>query len=156
MELTYDNVIKWFNAYFQAFNDNEGNPQTAENMRQYFMPDLEFYSYNMADEQKPTGVDHLISAIEHPGFHEVFRPQYYVYDERQKILVAQLELQFTETATGTVYPAKMASAHYHIVQDEKGNLRIKKALYWVEASSPSEPGIIEKMRKYREEQKSGG
>jgi hypothetical protein len=156
MELTYDNVIKWFDAYFQAFNDNEGNPQTAENMRQYFMPDLEFYSYNMADEEKPTGVDHLISAIEHPGFHEVFRPQYYVYDERQKILVAQLELQFTETSTGMVFPAKMASAHYHIVQDENKNLKIKKALYWVEASSPSEPRIIDKMREYREKQKSGG
>jgi hypothetical protein len=156
MELTYDNVIKWFDAYFQAFNDNEGNPQTAENMRQYFMPDLEFYSYNMADEEKPTGVDHLISAIEHPGFHEVFRPQYYVYDEKQKILVAQLELQFTETSTGMVFPAKMASAHYHIVQDENKNLKIKKALYWVEASSPSEPRIIDKMREYREKQKSGG
>jgi len=153
MELTYDNVTKWFDDYFKAFNDNEGNPETAKNMRQYFMPDLEFYSYNMPDEKKPTGVDHLISAIEHPGFHEVFRPQYYVYDEKQKILVAQLQLQFTETATGTVFPAKMASAHYHIVQDENQGLKIKRALYFVEASSSKEPRIIDKMRKYREEQK---
>lgn len=152
MELTYDNVIKWFDDYFNAFNENEGNPETAQNMRQYFMPDLEFYSYNMPDEEKPTGREHLISAIEHPGFHEVFRPQYYVYDERQKILVAQLHLQFTETATGTVYPAKMASAHYHIVQDDNQELKIKKVLYFVEATSPDEPRLIDRMRKYRQEQ----
>jgi hypothetical protein len=152
MELTYDNVIKWFDEYFNAFNKNEGNAETAQNMRQYFMPDLEFYSYNMPEEEKPTGREHLISAIEHPGFHEVFRPQYYVYDERRKILVAQLQLQFTETSRGTVFPAKMASAHYHIVQDENEDLKIQKILYFVEAASPGEPNIIDRMRKYRREQ----
>ena len=152
MELTYDNVIKWFDDYFNAFNENEGNHETAQNMRQYFTPDLEFYSYNMPDEEKPTGREHLIRAIEHPGFHEVFRPQYYVYDERQKILVAQLELQFTETSTGTVFPAKMASAHYHFVQDENQDIKLKKILYFVEATSPAEPRLVDRMRKYREEQ----
>ena len=152
MELTYDNVIKWFDDYFDAFNVNEGDPDRAQRMREYFVPDLEFYSYNVAEEEKPFGVERLIGAIEHPGFHEVFRPQYYVYDERQKILVAQLELQFTETSTGTVFPPKMASAHYHLVQDADQNLKIKKVLYFVEATSPDEPSILDRMRKYRQEQ----
>ena len=75
-----------------------------------------------------------------------------MYDEKQKILVAQLQLQFTETATGTVFPPKMASAHYHIIQDENQELKIKKILYWVEATSPDEPSILDRMRKYRQEQ----
>ena len=152
MELTHDNVIKWFDEYFNAFNENEGNPETARNMRKYFVPELEFYSYNVHDEEKPTGREHLVSAIEHPGFHEEFKPQYYVYDEKQKILVAQLQLQFTETSTGTVFPPKMASAHYHLVQDENKDLKIKKILYFVEATSPDEPSILDRMRKYRQEQ----
>ena len=151
MELTYDNVIKWFDDYFNAFNENEGNPETAPDMEKYFDPELEFYSYNVHDEQKPTGRDHLVRAIEHPGFHEVFRPQYYVYDEKRQILVAQLELQFTETSTGTVFPPKMASAHYHFILDENKDIKLKKILYFVEVTSPDEPSILDRMRQYRRE-----
>ena len=154
MELTYDNVIKWFDDYFAAFNEYEGNPETAKNMAKYFVPELEFYSYNVHDEKRPTGRDHLIRAIEHPGFHEVFRPQDYIYDEKKMMLVAQLELQFTEVSTGTVFPPKMASAHYYFKLDENKDLKITKILYWVEAMNPNEPSILDRMRKYRQEQDS--
>lgn len=152
MEFTYENVVKWFNDYFDAFNKNEGNPETVQYMRKYFTPDLEFWSYNMHDEKRPANLEGLLSAMEHPGFREVFTPQYYVVDERQKVVIAQLQLQFTEKLTGTVFPPKQASAHYHLVQDENKDLKIKKILYFTEAASPDEPSIVDRMRKYREEQ----
>ena len=48
MELTYDNVIKWFDDYFDAFNVNEGDPDRAQRMREYFVPDLELVTAQSA------------------------------------------------------------------------------------------------------------
>ena len=150
MEFTYDNVKTWFDNYFQTFNENEGNPETVPNMRKFFTPDLEFFSYNVPYD-RPASLEGLLRAMEHPGFSEAFTPQDYVIDEKRMVVVAHLILQFTEKSTGEVFPARHASAHYYLVQDENNDLKITKILYFTEFTPPGEPSIMERMRKYREE-----
>ena len=123
MEFTYDNVVKWLDDYFGAFNKNAGPLETVPNMEQFFTPDLEFWSYNMANEDRPGTRDRLLTSMMHPGLHEEFTPQYYVIEEKKMIAVVQLQLQFTEEPTQTVYPPKQASAHYHFIYDENQELK---------------------------------
>lgn len=152
MEFTHDNVVKWFNNYFDTFNKNAGPLETVPNMEKFFSPDLEFWSYNMANAPRPSTREDLLMSMIHPGLHEELTPQYYVVDENEKIVVVQFQLQFNDEPSGTVWPARMASAHYHLAYDENNDLKIKKILYFTEANPPSEEPskLMELWRKYRE------
>jgi len=152
MEFIYDNVVKWFDNYFASFNKYAGPLQTVPNMEKFFASDLEFWAYNMANEGRPSTREQLLMTMVHPGLHEELTPRYYVVDERQKIVVVQFQLQFNDEPSGTVFPARQASAHYHLMLDENKDLKIKKILYFTEARSPDEPNtIMELWRKYREQ-----
>ena len=151
MKFTYENVLKWFDDYFKAFNKYAGPLETVPNMQKYFTPDLEFWSYNMTNVERPSTREALLMTMVRPGLHEELTPQYYVVDERRKIVVVQFQLQFTDEPSGTVFPPKQASAHYHLVLDENKDLKIKKILYFTEARAPDESNIIHDLwRKYRE------
>ena len=152
MEFTRDNVINWFANYFGSFNKYAGPLKTVPNMEKFFTPDLEFWSYNMANAVRPSTREDLLRSMVHPGLHEELTPQYYVVDEKEKIVVVQFQLQFTDEPSETVFPAKMASAHYHLIEDEVNELKIKKILYFTEAQSPDEPNnLMELWAKYREQ-----
>ena len=152
MEFTYDDVVKWFDGYFKAFNTYAGPLKTVPNMEKYFTPDLEFWSYNMANAERPSTREALLMSMIHPGLHEELTPRYYVVDERQKIVVVQFQLQFTDEPSGRVFQARQASAHYHLILDENQDLKIKKILYFTEARAPDEPNIVRELwQKYREQ-----
>jgi hypothetical protein len=44
VEFTYENVVKWLDGYFKAFNKNAGPLEKVPNMKKYFSPNLEFWS----------------------------------------------------------------------------------------------------------------
>jgi hypothetical protein len=151
MKFTYDNAVKWFEGYFKAFNKNAGPLKTVPNMEKFFTPDLEFWPYNMANTKRPLSREELLMTMVHPGLHEELTPRYYVVDEGQKIVVVQFQLQFNDEPSGTVFPPRQASAHYHLTLDENKNLKIKKILYFTEPRPPDEPNtLMELWRKYRE------
>jgi len=152
MEVTYDNVLKWFDDYFKAFNKYAGPLKTVPNMEKYFTPDLEFWSYNMPDVERPSTREALLMTMVHPGLHEELTPQYYVVDLKKMIVVVQFQIQFTDEPSGTVWPARQASAHYHLVLDENKDLKIKKIVYFTEYRPPDETAPLRELwKKYREQ-----
>lgn len=152
MELTYDNVVKWFDGYFKAFNRNAGPLKTVSNMEKFFAPDLQFWPYNMADTKQPMSREALLMTMVHPGLHEELTPKYYVVDLKQMVVVVQFQLEFTDEPSGRVWPARQASAHYHVMLDKNKNLKIKKIVYSTERHAPEETApLMELWKKYREE-----
>ena len=152
MEFTRENVINWFTNYFGSFNKYAGPLKTVPNMEKFFAPDMEFWSYNMANAERPSTREDLLRSMVHPGLHEELTPQYYVVDEKEKIVVVQFQLQFNDEPSGTVFPPRMASAHYHLIEDENKELKIKKILYFTEAMPRDEPNtLMELWAKYREQ-----
>ncbi len=151
MDFTYDNVVRWFNNYFESFNKYAGPLKTVPKMEKFFSPDLEFWSYNMANVKRPSSREDLLMTMVHPGLHEELTPRYYVVDERQKIVVVQFQLQFTDEPSGKVWPPKQASAHYHLILDENNELKIKKILYFTEVRTPEETGNLRELwQEYRQ------
>jgi len=139
MELTYDNVSKWFDGYFKACNKNMGPLETVPNIKKYFAPELEFWMYTAPPFVKvPLSREGLLMLMVHPGLHEELTPQYYVIDLKRMVVVVQFQIQFTDEPSGKVWPPIQASCHYHIKLDENKDLKIKKIQYWTEAVSPSD------------------
>jgi hypothetical protein len=150
MEITYDNIVKWFDAYFEAFNKKAGPLKTAMEMKQYFTPDLEFWAYNQPGE-RPSSRDGLLMSMVHPGLHEHLTPREYVVDLKQMIVVVHFQVQFTDQPSGQVWPPKQAIAHYYIRLDENKELKIKKILYFMEHRPQSESTYKPLWAKYREQ-----
>jgi hypothetical protein len=149
MEFTYDNVRKWFEDYFNTFNKYSEDPKTVSKMEKYFTPDLQFISY-ILNVERPTSREGLLNIMVHPGFHEELTPEDIIIDEKRQAVAVILRVQFTEESTGTVFPAKHNSAHYHLIQDENGELKIKKISYFTEHTPPDGPNMRDLMEKYRE------
>lgn len=150
MEITYDSIVKWFDAYFEAFNKNAGPLKTSMNMKKYFTPDLEFWAYNQPGE-RPSSREALLMTMVHPGLHEHLTPREYVVDLKQLIVVVQFQVQFSDQPSGKVWPPKQTSTHYHLVLDEKKDLKIKKILYFMEHRPPEESSYRVLWAKYREQ-----
>ena len=137
MEVTYDNIVKWFDAYYKDFNNSAGPLKTAWNMEKYFTPDLQFWPYNMPVPRDQVPVRIFASMI-HPGLHEELTPREYIIDLKRMVVVVQFQLQFNDEPSGRVWPAKQASCHYHLVLDKNKELKIKKIVYFTERASPGE------------------
>jgi hypothetical protein len=150
MDITYDNIVKWFDAYFEAFNKNAGPLKTVAAMKKYFTPDLEFWAYNQPGD-RPSSVNALLLSMVHPGLHEQLTPREYVVDLKQMIVVVQFQVQFSDQPSGKVWPPKQASAHYFLVMDAKKGLKIKKIIYFLENRPPEESDYKELWAKYREQ-----
>ena len=150
MEFSHDNVRKWFDDYFADFNRCNGDPKTVPNMEKYFTEDLQFISY-ILDVKRPDDREGLLKSMLHPGLLEELKPEDIIIDERNKAVAVILRVQFTEEPTGTVFPAKHNCAHYQLVEDSNGELKIKKISYFTEHRPPDEPDMKNLMRKYREQ-----
>lgn len=155
MELTYNNIAKWFDEYYAAFNKCAGPLKTVPNMEKYFAPELEFWPYNMPGTTQPSSRETLLMTMIHPGLHEELTPLEYVIDLNRMIVVVRFQLQFNDEPSGRVWPAKQASCHYHLKQDENGDLKIIKIVYFTEHGSPDEvkaqTEMMELWHKYREQ-----
>jgi hypothetical protein len=147
MEATYDNIAKWFDAYYKDFNKSAGPLKTAQNMEKYFTPDLQFWPYNMPDTKGPSSREDLLRSMIHPGLHEELTPREYVIDMKRMVVVVQFQLQFNDEPSGRVWLAKQASCHYHLVLDKNKELKIKKIVYFIERASPDEAKDQEEMMK---------
>ncbi len=153
MEITYDNIVKWFDAYFETFNKNAGPLKTARIMKQYFTPDLEFWGYNQPGPgSRPSTREQLLMTMVHPGLHEHLTPRDYVVDLKQLMVVVQFQVQFSDEPSGKLWPPKQASAHYHLILDENKELKIKKILYFMEHRPPEESDYRELWAKYRDQE----
>jgi len=150
MEFTHGNVRKWFDDYFTDFNRCNGDPATVPNMEKYFTQDLQFISY-ILDVKRPDDREGLLKSMLHPGLLEELKPEEMIIDEKNKAVAVILRVQFTEEPTGTVFPAKHNCAHYQLVEDRNGELKINKISYFTEHRSPDEPNMKDLMKKYREQ-----
>ena len=159
MEITYDNLVKWFDEYFAAFNKNAGPLETVPNMEKYFAPELEFWPYNMPDTTQPSSREDLLRTMIHPCLHEELTPKEYFIDLKRLVVVVKFQLQFNDEPSGKVWPAKLASCHYYLKQDENGELKITKIVYFTERASPDDAEAQAEMmalwHKYREQALAG-
>jgi hypothetical protein len=150
MEATYENISKWFDVYFEDVRKNQGALETVPNLRKYFASDLELTMYTgpSSPPSMKMSRDALLVSFVHPGLHEDIVPRYYAIDVKQMIVAVQFEIRFIDRPSGKSWAPIQASAHYHLVFDEKKDLKIRRIHYWTE-SLPKD--VFEFWSRYREE-----
>lgn len=148
MEPTYNNIVKWFAAYFEAVRKSQANLETVPNLKRYFVSDLEMALYTSPSGKLSMSRDALLMSFVHPGLYEEIVPQYYVIDVIQMIVVVHFEIRFKDEPSDKTWAPLQASAHYHLTIDENNEPIIRKIHYWTEAL----PGdLLELWAKRRDE-----
>lgn len=150
MELTYENIQKWFETYFDDICKYQGDLSTVPKLKKFFASDLEvtMYSIPSPTPRKPMTRDSLMISFIHPGLQEDLIPRYYSIDVKQLIVVVQFEIRFSDKPSGKVWAPLQASAHYHLKIDENKDLKIRKIHYWTE---PLPEDLFEFWSKHRDE-----
>ncbi len=149
MELTYENVSRWFDGYFEDVRNNQGALETVPNLKKYFTPDFELMMYTAPSQppRKPMTRDALLMSFVHPGLQEDIVPSHYAIDLKRMIVAVQFEIRFSDKPSGKKWDPIQASAHYHLAVDEKRKLRIRRIYYWTETL----PDVFEIWGKRRDE-----
>ncbi len=135
MEYNRETILKWFDVYFEQVRQNQGALETVPKLKKYFTSDFELMMYTAPSQgsRKPMSRDALLMSFVHPGLQEDILPRYYVVDIGQMVVAVQFEIRFSDKPSGKSWAPLQASAHYHLVADEKNGLKIRRIEYWTEA-----------------------
>lgn len=150
MEVTYENVLKWFKNYFDDICQYQGDLNTVPKLKKFFASELEVTMYSIPSSQprKPMNRDALLMSFVHPGLQEDLIPRYYAIDVKQLIVFVHFEIRFSDKPSGKIWEPLQASAHYHLTVDENKDLKILKINYWTE---PLPEDLFEFWSKHRDE-----
>jgi hypothetical protein len=134
MELSYENIRKWFETYFDDICKYQGHLATVPKLKKFFASDLEVVMYSIPSPQprKPMNRDALMISFVHPGLQEDIIPRNYSIDVKQLIVAVQFEIRFSDKPAKKIWAPLQASAHYHLAADENNDLKIRKIHYWTE------------------------
>jgi len=134
MECNYENVSHWFDVYFEDVRRNQANLETVPNLRKYFTTDFELVLYTspLSPPPKSMSRDALLISFVHPDLHEDIVPRDYAIDLKRMIVAVRFEIRFHDRVLGKTWEPIQASAHYHLIAEEDGDLKIRKIHYWTE------------------------
>ena len=151
MKLTYEDIVKWMENYFKAYNAYAQNPDTVDRMCDYFTPDVRFVPYISAfggPENAVTSRDDFFRMFTgHPSVYEKFKVEDIIVDERRMVAVALLKVALFDSRTDEVLLRKHYLPRYQLVLDDNNMLKISNILFFWEAMPPEvdEAYGIEKM-----------
>ncbi|MGA2106215.1 MAG: hypothetical protein ABSH25_01085 [Syntrophorhabdales bacterium] len=140
MKPTYEDIVKWMNEYFVAYNAYAQNPETVDRMSDYFTPDVKFVPYVSAfggPQNAVTNRDDFFRMFTgHPTVYEQFEVENVAVDERQMVAVAFLKVALFDSKTNEVLVRKRYLPRYQLVLDDKNRLKISTIMFFWEASPP--------------------
>jgi hypothetical protein len=140
MKPTYEEIVKWMQEYFAAYNAYAQNPETVDKMSAYFTPDVRFVPYVSAFGGPENAItsrdDFFLMFIGHPINYEKFEVEDIAVDEKKMAAVALLKVALFESATDKVLLRKHYLVRYQLVVDGNNTLKIKTILFFWEATPP--------------------
>jgi hypothetical protein len=144
MKPTYDEIVKWMNAYFDEYNASAQNAKTVHKMDTYFAMDFTFipYMYVFGGPQNAiTGREAFYTMLtSHPSDYERFIVHDIFVDEKRMVAVAFVEATIYETGTDRIKVKKNYLPLYELKLDDKGALKIAVVRFFWEAMPPEIDG----------------
>jgi hypothetical protein len=131
MKLTYDEIVKFMNGYFEIFNKYGQNPATVHRLDEYYAPDVEF-APQVAGIIHTTGREDFYRVlVSHPSGYEKLTPEDIVVDEKKGQVVVLIKAEICDPKSGEALVTKRYFVLYPLMLDEKNSLKIKKVhLFW--------------------------
>lgn len=139
MKLTYEDMAKWMENYFKAYDAYEQNPETVNRMYDYFTPDMQFVPYISAfggHENAVTSRDDFFRMFTgHPYVYEKFEVEDIVVDEKRMVAVALLKVALFDSKTDKVLLREHYLPRYQLVLDDHNTLKISNILFFWESDA---------------------
>jgi hypothetical protein len=125
--MTYDNILKFMEAYFPVYSEYGQDPDTAQRMNEFYTPDFVFTGYLGFPELVvyPSRDAFLAMDVSHPSSYERLTPVEMTIDERRNTVFAIIDFEFIDRATGEVLAVERGATQYRLVLDENDSLKIK-------------------------------
>lgn len=138
MELTYDNMVAFMQAYFPAYSDYGQDPATVHRMHDYYTPDLVFTGYVGLPEPAvyPSRAAFLEFDTSHPASYERLTVEDMTVDERRKTVFAIIKFEYIDRKTGAVLVEERGATRYQLVLDDDGAIKIKSFVFFVQRPAP--------------------
>lgn len=136
--MTYDDMLAFMQEYFPAYSDNGQDAATVERMHDFYAPDLVFTAYAGRPEPAVFASRDAFLAfdVSHPSSYERLTPLHLSIDERQKTVFAMIRFEFIDRAAGRVLTEELGTAHYQLVEDEAGGIKIKSCVFFAQRLEP--------------------
>ncbi|MFH1647243.1 MAG: hypothetical protein ABID71_06140 [Chloroflexota bacterium] len=147
MELTYDNILKFMEDYFPAYNRYAQYPETTCRMLDYFAPDLEFIPYVAGLEHTTSADEFLRIMSSHPSSYETITPEDIFIDVKRKVVVVLARTEVVDRKTGQVAVRKRYLPRYRLTTDGNGAIKIKKLIFFWEVLPPGALEVHEVFRR---------
>jgi len=130
MAFTRDEMVKWIDDYFAAFNQYGQNPETIQRMDEYFSKDFVFNPY-IAHVGKVAGREEWYKVLcSHPSGIERLTPEDVVIDETRQTFVAQIKAELIDRDTQQLLLTKRYMARYPLIEEE-GTMKIERLdFFW--------------------------
>lgn len=130
MALTYDEMARWVDEYFEAFNAYGQNPDTIHRMNDYFAKGFVFNPF-IAYVGKVSGRDEWYKVLlSHPSGIERLTPEDLVIDERRQAFVAQIKTDLIDRDTQQLLLTKRYLARYPLIEED-GKMKIERLdFFW--------------------------
>ena len=140
MKPTYEEMVKFMNDYFSAYNTYAQNAATVHRMDDYYVPDVVFVPY-VASFGGPNNAltkreDFYRTFIDHPARYEQFAGYEIAVDERKMVAAVLINAVLYESGTDRELLKKDYLVRYDLGLDVKNRLKIKKILYFWETLTP--------------------
>lgn len=147
MELTYDNIMKFFKEYFPAYNAYAQDPKTTYRMHDYFVPDLEFTPYVDGLEHTTSADEFLGIMSSHPSSYETITAEDIIIDEKRAVVCVLARTEVTDRKTGKIVVRKRYLPRYQLILDEKNTIKIKSLVFFWEVLPPGAMEVHEVFRR---------
>ncbi len=130
MAMTYDEMARWIDEYFAAFNKYGQDPSEIHRMDEYFSRDFVYNPY-IAYVSKVSGRDNWYKVLtSHPSGIEVLTPEEVVIDERRQEFVAQIKTDLIDRDTRQLLLTKRYLARYPLIEED-GKMKIERLeFFW--------------------------
>jgi hypothetical protein len=130
VRLAYDELVRWIDEYFAAFNKYGQDPAEIHRMDDYFAKDFVFNPY-IAYVGKVAGRDNWYKVLtSHPSGIERLTPEDLVIDENRQAFVAQIKTDLIDRDTQQLLLTKRYLARYPLVEEE-GKMKIARLdFFW--------------------------
>jgi hypothetical protein len=130
MKMTRDQIAKWIEQYFAAFNTYGQDPNEIHRMDEYFAKDFVFNPY-IAYVGKVAGREEWYKVLlSHPSGIERLTPEDLVIDEARQAFVAQIKTDLIDRDTQQILVTKRYLARYPL-SEEDGTMKIERLdFFW--------------------------
>ena len=130
MAFTRDEMVKWVDEYFAAFNQHGQNPDTVHRMDEYFAKDFVFNPF-IAHVGKVAGREEWYKVLcSHPSGIEKLTPEDLVIDVNRQTFVAQIKAELIDRDTQQLLLTKRYMARYPLVEED-GKMKIERLdFFW--------------------------